>query len=400
MEFKYVFLIGCTADKWEKARGGQNNYSLPDTLTFTKEENKIESARRLFYVAMTRAKEFLHISYPKLNNDGKESEATQFIPEIIERTDLQIQSESTSSEKLFELNVSALSEPAKPVIELFDEDYIIDVLENFEMSASALNCYLDCPVGFYYQYILRVPGAKSDAMAFGIAVHHALKQLFVNLKKSPQQKFHSAEEFVQDFVFEMYRHKDSFTAKQFELRIALGKQVLPEYYSKYIALWNKIAVTEFHIRNTEVAGVPIKGTLDKIEFHGNDVNVVDYKTGNPQYAREKVKPPDEKNPNGGDYWRQILFYKILLDNQRLQRWNMVSGEVDFIEKDASKNDFVQWRIAIVKEHIDIVVAQIRDTYQKIKNHEFAEGCGKDDCEWCKFVKENNLNKKPVQLLNA
>src|SRR5678816_3431439 len=63
LEFRYVFVIGCTSDKWESARGGNFNFSLPDTLTHTQEENRIESTRRLFYVAITRAKELLYISY-------------------------------------------------------------------------------------------------------------------------------------------------------------------------------------------------------------------------------------------------------------------------------------------------------------------------------------------------
>ena len=60
--------------------------------------------------------------------------------------------------------------------------------------------------------------------------------------------------------------------------------------------------------------VPIKGKLDKLEFFGKDVNVVDYKTGDPEKAKEKLLPPNDKKPNGGDYWRQAVFYKILVDN--------------------------------------------------------------------------------------
>jgi DNA helicase-2/ATP-dependent DNA helicase PcrA len=89
LEFEYVFLMGCTADKWEKSRGNNMNYSLPDTLTFTDENNKAESQRRLFYVAMTRAKQHLFISYATHNPDGKEIEASQFVAELINGTLLQ-----------------------------------------------------------------------------------------------------------------------------------------------------------------------------------------------------------------------------------------------------------------------------------------------------------------------
>jgi DNA helicase II / ATP-dependent DNA helicase PcrA len=400
LEFKYVFLIGCTSDKWEKARGNTGMYSLPDTLTYTKDENKIESSRRLFYVALTRSKEFLHISYARQDNNGRGQEPSQFIAEILDRMDMEVINATVSNDKLFELSVAALSEPEKPVVSLFDEDYINNVLENFVLSASSLNSYLDCPLSFYYDYILRVPSAKNDSAAFGIAVHYAINKLFTNMKKSAEQKFPPVEEFLRDFKFELYRNKDSFTDKQFELRLALGEKILPEFYEKYHYKWNKIVVTEYFVRNVEVAGIPINGKLDKIEFNGTDVNVVDYKTGNPKYSKDKMQPPDEKNPDGGDYWRQIIFYKILLDNNRLQKWKMISGQVDFVEKDEKTNDFPQYKIAIEKEHINIVIAQIRDSYQKIMNHEFNTGCGKPDCYWCNFVKEHNLALNSPVVVDA
>ena len=35
-------------------------------------------------------------------------------------------------------------------------------------------------------------------------------------------------------------------------------------------------------------------------------------------------------------------------------------------------------------------AQIADTWEKIQEHDFYTGCGKEDCDWCNFVKEHKL----------
>ncbi len=83
-------------------------------------------------------------------------------------------------------------------------------------------------------------------------------------------------------------------------------------------------------------GVPLKGKLDKLEFINKEVNVVDYKTGDPDKAVDKLKGPDYKNPLGGDYWRQAVFYKILVDNFGQKDWKVVSSEFDFIEPDNKK----------------------------------------------------------------
>jgi DNA helicase-2/ATP-dependent DNA helicase PcrA len=203
---------------------------------------------------------------------------------------------------------------------------------------------------------------------------------------------------MEEFKKQLGKQRDAFNETEFKNRLAYGDQTLPDYYKKYVDNWNKNTMTEFTINNIEVDGVPCNGNLDKIEFLSpNEVNVVDYKTGKPENGTKKVNPPDEKTPNGGDYWRQIVFYKILLDNFKRENWNMVSGEIDFLEKESSKTkDFIKVKIPFSKEDITTVKAQVKDTYTKIMNHEFTQGCGKvkgtvkenEECKWCNFVKEN------------
>ena len=121
LEFQHVFMLGCTADKWESTGGGGSNFSLPDTLTFTKDENKIESLRRLFYVAMTRAKEHLHISFSEARNEGKKLEQSSFVAEVVAGTGNKIIAKKIEAEDLFELGVQLLSKTEKPHIELFNQ---------------------------------------------------------------------------------------------------------------------------------------------------------------------------------------------------------------------------------------------------------------------------------------
>jgi DNA helicase-2/ATP-dependent DNA helicase PcrA len=64
---------------------------------------------------------------------------------------------------------------------------------------------------------------------------------------------------------------------------------LANYYDKYINSFNKIVAIERNIRNVVVRGIPIKGKLDKLEFDGKSVNVVDYKNGDPDKAIPKQK---------------------------------------------------------------------------------------------------------------
>ena len=134
--------------------------------------------------------------------------------------------------------------------------------------------------------------------------------------------------------------------------------------------------------------MPINGKLDKLEFTGKQVNVVDYKTGKYENAKKKLVPPNEKEPNGGDYWRQAVFYKILLDNDRSNDWQPVSTEFDFIEP--VNEEYKTVKIEVNAADITTVKQQIVTTWQKIQDKEFKTGCGKPDCDWCNFVKSNHL----------
>jgi hypothetical protein len=120
------------------------------------------------------------------------------------------------------------------------------------------------------------------------------------------------------------------------------------------------------------------------------VTVVDYKTGSLLNARlkGKLKKPDEENPMGGDYWRQLVFYKILVDNLKSKDWKMIMGLIDFIEQDAKTKEFHQFPLTVSPEEVSTVRDQIKFAYDGIMNHRFYEGCGKEDCEWCNFVRDN------------
>jgi DNA helicase-2/ATP-dependent DNA helicase PcrA len=187
----------------------------------------------------------------------------------------------------------------------------------------------------------------------------------------------------------MHRHRESFTREQFKRRLEYGFDVLTNYYNKYIYQWNKVVAVERNIRNVVVNDIPLKGKLDKLEFEGKEVNVVDYKTGDPDKARDKLLAPNEKNPNGGDYWRQAVFYKILVDNYDSKTWQVVSTEFDFVEPD-KKKEYQKKKVVIQPEDITTVKQQISKVWGKIQERDFYTGCGKEDCHWCNFVKTNNM----------
>src|ERR1700761_9549005 len=279
LEFEHVFLIGASKKIWD-GKGRNFGYSYPDTLTQAPDDEIVqkEESRRLFYVAITRAKQCLSISFANKDNNGKEQEASQFVGEILADTDLRLQHPHVSEDVMTEFIATQFSEADHPKIELLDKNYINLLLQNYTLSVTHLSNYLDCPLRFYFQCLIRVPSGKSPSATFGQAVHWALNKAFRALKDN-NDEFPLTDDFMREFRWYMYRNRDSFTKEDFKLRLDYGEKILPAYYNQNITVWNKVAVTERSIKNVEVEGVPIKGNLDKVEFHGKQATVVDYKTG-------------------------------------------------------------------------------------------------------------------------
>ncbi|MBK5271472.1 MAG: ATP-dependent helicase, partial [Bacteroidia bacterium] len=388
-EFANVFVIGATKDIWDESNAGNSRtYKLPDNLvSHTNIATSLEESRRLFYVGITRTRTHLHISYPLKNVKDKEQVKSSFVTEILEGTSLHPVSKRVEDALLTDYLALQFAEKAKPEIQLIEDEYITQLLKRYTLSVTHLNNYLSCPLKFYYQNLVRVPAAKNESMAFGSAVHYAIEMLFKKMK-SNNGIFPPREELFIDFKFYIDTNREAFTPEAYKIKTEYGEKILPAYYDYHIHRWNKIVIIEKAIRNVIVQNVPINGKLDKLEFNGKQVNVVDYKTGKYENARKKLVTPNDKEPNGGDYWRQAVFYKILLDNDTSNDWQAVSTEFDFIEP--VEDEYKVEKIIITPADITTVTHQITDTWQKIQNKEFKTGCGKPDCEWCNFVKANQL----------
>ncbi len=390
LEFEYVFLAGANAQFWEKKRAPRRGYTLPDTIfDSTMSADAREELRRLFYVAITRAEQHLQVSYARFKNDGKEMEPSAFVEEI--RADEGVHSEKAivPQETLAEFAALRFGAAEAPEIDRMEEEYISGIMDRFVMNVTALNTYLRCPLEFYYNNLVRIPSPKSHTLEFGSAAHYALEQLFRKMQEDPGENFPPPETFIADFEWYMHRHRESFTREEFDRRMEYGRNILTSYYNERVPGFHKVVAIERNIRNVVVDDVPLKGKLDKLEFNGKAVNVVDYKTGNPENARKKMKNPEADPPHGGDYWRQAVFYKLLVDHYEAKGWYVVSTEFDFLEPDDKKR-IRKEKLVINDADTSALRAQVRMVWDRIQQRDFYTGCGKEDCHWCNFVKTNKL----------
>ena len=378
LEFEYVYIIkaysGHFGDKrsLDKLKLLPSVYMLNDKKVETTDNNAEE--RKLFYVALTRAKKGINITYSKTSDDGRELLPSSFLgelkPEFIEMRDINIY------EKEYKENRKINFEPGlEGVSNLKDKDFIRELFVSQGFSPTALNNYLECPWKYFYQNLIRIPSVPTKYQSYGTAIHEALRDFFQRMRE---------EETGKKFLLESFEgHLNNLGLSDRDIAELLekGRKALSGWYDAYNKNWNENVWTEFPIKGIILNDdIRLTGVLDKIEFvDGNMVNVVDYKTG-------KIKTENEimgKTKNAdGNYFRQLVFYKILLDRFENGKLEMQSGIVDFIEPD-EKNKFHKEIFEISKQDTEMLVKKIKQVANEILDLSFWNiRCNKKDCEFC------------------
>lgn len=383
LEFDRVYMLDCVSDYWDaNNNSGRHRFSYPPNLALSGEEDSTEARRRLFYVAMTRARTHLLLSYSEENDEGKGLNPSSYLQELMSSGLAEEHYTPVTPEAILQ-TMTDLQKEMHPNLNDIDEALVRQELSNFELSISALNTYLRCPLSFYYEHVLKVPVGESEAAAFGQAMHKALEWAFSNAGITDDSQFPTTDAIVRIFEEDMFRRRASFGKTSFEQLRSNGAAWLRQYCDENRNQWPKGATVEASISNVVIGGVPVKGYIDRIDpLTQNEVHLVDYKTGSVDNSRTKA--PSESEPFGGPYWRQLIFYKLLFDNSpRAKGRKAVSGEIAYLKPDGGKLKSV--RLDFTQEHVSFVEKLIQDTWQKIQNLEFSKGCGQNNCPWCSFL---------------
>ncbi len=392
LEYDTVIIKNFVENEWEKKKVYTRNFSFPDNLV--RRENipgsmesdstvdiEDQDKRRLIYVGMTRAKKDLVLSYANNRDDNKILTPSKYLTEIAQGDRTIVLTQVPVNQEIQSEYLVARMSGQRTVDLDKDNQEIRNRVENFVLNVSALNQYLECPLKFFYEKILKIPASEKSYFIFGSALHDALQKL---LDKRFNQKDTTAGKEYLWWAFDLYmdRHRHKFTKKEFTDTITYGKRVLAQYYDAYSTRWSPDVkyATEYRIRDVHIEGVPVTGFIDRLDMIDSDLRVYDYKTGRTDNFYQKLKRPDEEN-EGGTYWRQMVFYDLLLKKDPRINKYMTAGYIQALEPDKD-GKFVEREIHITDQDREHVTNEILDTYQKIRNMDFEKYCG--ECEWCQM----------------
>ncbi len=394
LEWDYVFLLHCLDGKWGNNRVREllplPSGLLKNTDLSSKEQN--EDERRLFYVALTRAKKKFVISSPDTvitDNRTKEVINSMFIEELTDKEgNLEVKSNKLESPELItqadDYLARLLSSDPKQAPSHSENDFYQQLIKDFKLSVTALNIYLRDPAEFIDNVLLRVPRAKPEPMAFGSAMHQALEKLFKNILENQHKT--PLDEVLKEF--EESLTKELMTAANFKRRLSYGKEILTQYYeqveeSKVEPLfierffgfgWSKTILDDIHLT----------GRIDRVDWvdkADKTVKVIDYKTGKAKsknYIEGKIASAglserEQQLPESirGPYKRQLLFYKLLTDLDETFIPTVTEGEFDFVEPNSS-GKLVKRSFSLKDEDVDDLKQLIRQVMTEIRNLKFLE----------------------------
>ncbi len=387
LEFDHVFIIGVYHGHWGGRRSIRQFQTQNKSISLSSSGDNSDE-RRLFYVALTRAREGVYISYATLSEDGRSRLPSQFIEEM----DRSLIDEISvlEYEKKYEGQMPERYAPQKMFgPEIDDKKYLNQLFLEQGLSVTALNNYMTCPWQYFYNNLIRIPKPYSKFQIYGSVIHKVLREVF---DKAKHDKKVNKTPILSRFEEILSGHTLSTT--DYKELLEKGKTALSGYFDKYHSIWHKNVFTEFKVEGVsvdvevedKVIKVPLKGFLDKIEIlDDNEVNVVDYKTGKPK-SRNAIE--GNTKTSDGNYFRQLVFYKLLMDELKdssgQTRYKMVEGVIDFVEPD-QRGNYKKEKFVIKESEKEDLIADIKDVSKEILELSFwNERCKNRECEFCKI----------------
>jgi len=233
------------------------------------EEKTREEDRRLFFVALTRAKSTLHLS-THASQENKLCIASSFLSELGDLEEIHWEDHDAL---IAELASKELLQESKLIhYDDLEIEYIEDFFRNYKLSASDLNTFLENPKDFLYRTIFRYPFIDNENTIFGTMYHRTLELFYKQILETGKiQDFPYLE-----FVYLRQMEKELLTSEEFERLKRRGLDALKGYYDTYSGSFQAPLKTEYRFshKNIFFEDIPLTGIIDKLdllseEFHTN-----------------------------------------------------------------------------------------------------------------------------------
>lgn len=331
LEFDRVYIIGATDSTWgEKARSRSRLINYPENLPLSPVGDTPDDRLRLFYVAMTRAKKNLTISYGTSDDNGKTQLAASFLTDGSWRPEMPNTSH-TPADTLRTAELSWYQPITRPITPSMRE-LLAPRLERYKLNATHLSNFLDLtrggPETFIIKDLLRFPQAPTPVASYGRAIHTALQKAHSFTVVTGEQRPH--EDILRDF--ETALEAQYLPPKEHEQYLGRGSIALQAFLNSGQAEFLPNQKTELHFggQGVVIGGAELTGILDVLELTGSEARITDYKTG--KATHDWKGKTDYEKIKLHRYKTQLLFYDLLVSESRdFAKYSVEKCSIQFVE---------------------------------------------------------------------
>lgn len=351
LEWPVVYITDCTEGSFPLANR-RRGITMPEGLLTNSSEadDHMAEERRLMYVAMTRAKDELILTFSDSHSGAKPRKPSRFLAEAFDTTDFPRVTEQTTFD-LASLGSYAVDSPSHITI----PTSILDG-KQVKLSVSQVTKYLACPMDFYYRYILRVPTEPSSSQAYGTLMHAILEEL--NRCVIANDALPSLAD-LKSRLHDEWPKGGYLSAAQRERAEAKGIQTLERIYKLISDSPRKpVAIEEPFTVVVPDSMLTIRGRFDAVFNLTDGVEIVDYKTSGGIDTTEKAKTRATAS-------EQLTLYALAWQAQHDELPALVT--LDFIESGQRGS------LRKTQRGIDGAYTRLARVADGIRNHDFAAG---------------------------
>ena len=424
-EFPAVFIVDVVKDKLP-LRARTKKFFVPKDLAKglvrTADEKTLHllDEKRLLYVAMTRAKSHLHITYAQHYQDRKtEAKPSSFLEELNYKENELIEFSKFSSDKDVQLahiehieqvkqehqkiavnsiNQMNIKTAIQKIIDLakikhfekfqsldgFDPAKVLEIeyeesqlesqlyqkpiplikKENFRLSPSKIQLYDECPLKFKFQYVLKIPAApKKTFFQMGTAIH-AVAETMTKLQKDGQVP-------TENVALEILNKKwDASSYRGNRTKEGQDKYQSKEMVKTYLEWAEQNPNTPVDVEpkfQIKLNDVVISGKIDRVEqTPDGEYEVIDFKTGRVYKTKNTIKDDIQMNT-------------YALGTEKLYGKLPKKASLFYIKHNKIVPHFIE------KEHLDEFKKGLEVKIDSIFDEEFDAKPEYQKCNWCDYA---------------
>lgn len=332
LDFKRIICIGMNEKNMPPSN--QINSLIPMDLRRYFKLPTVRDKQGIFahhFYRLLHEVEQLYITYSTNTQDFNSSEKSRYI--------MQMELELTKANPKVQFNYKDYTIGSSGAIisdhKIVKNEFNINLLKTYlqkGVSASALGNFYNCPLDFFYKYILKFNDEirveeDVESSTFGSLIHETLEDLYQPFANHTLQEKRESlirfgqqqlDEFKERIDYQLhlsfkgyFKSEDAFLSGKNRLSFEMAKKLTHGFlryeekhlkniqctlYVEALELVLKAEIPDITIGNSnETITVQLKGIIDRIDYHNDAYHIIDYKSGKVSYKDLKPKKITEED---------------------------------------------------------------------------------------------------------